>query len=84
MRQLGCATGSVLSALTLTGAGLMVVSPAAAGTGFHCSKNSGRSFAYKSGARGQPSAIAHTRTYRLQERALEAESASGDGETGHA
>jgi hypothetical protein len=62
MRRPGCATGSVLSALTLTCAGLMVVSPAAAATGFHCSENTSRSFAYKSGVTGQPSpskALAH-------------------------
>lgn len=55
MRRLDCATGSVLSALMLTGAGLMVVSPASAPTGFHCSQNSSRSFAYKSEVKGQPS-----------------------------
>ena len=34
MRRLGCATGSVLTALTLTCAGLLVASPAASATGF--------------------------------------------------
>ena len=54
MRRLGCATGSMISALTLTGVGLMVVSPAAEASGFHCSQNVSRSFAYKSGVQGQP------------------------------
>ena len=54
VRRLGCATVSMISALTLTGVGLIVVSPVAEASGFHCSENVSRSFAYKSGVKGQP------------------------------
>lgn len=54
MRRLGCATGSIVSALTVTGVGLILVSPAAEASGFHCSENVSRSVAYKSGVKGQP------------------------------
>ena len=54
MRRLGCATGSILSVLTLIGVGLLLASPAAEASGFHCSENASRSFAYKSGVKGEP------------------------------
>ena len=54
MRRLGCATGSIASALAVNGFGLILVSPAAEASGFHCSENVSHSFAYKSGVKGQP------------------------------
>jgi hypothetical protein len=54
VRRLGCATGSLISALTLIGVGLISISPAAEASGFHCSQNASRSFAYRSGVKGQP------------------------------
>jgi hypothetical protein len=55
MRRRGSAAGSVLSVLALSGAGLILVSPAAEASGSHCSENSSHSFAYKSGVKGQSS-----------------------------
>jgi hypothetical protein len=54
MRRLGCVAGSTMSALALIGVSLILVASAAEASGFHCSENASRSFAYKSGIKGQP------------------------------
>lgn len=58
MRRQGFAAGSMLSVLTLSGAGLLSISPAAGASGFHCPGTPGlsnHSFAYMNGVKGEPS-----------------------------
>ena len=58
MRRRGFTAGSILSALTLSGAGVLSVSPAAEASGFHCPGTPGvsnHSFVYMNGVKGEPS-----------------------------